>query len=63
MNSQKPAVVYAWGQDLEASRDVNERQRDAFGMVLGWLECPAVMLVVGKHNPFVDADTGVPAGD
>jgi integron integrase len=38
MNAQKPAVVYAWGQDLEASRDVNERQRDAFGMVLGWLE-------------------------
>ena len=38
MNAQKPAVVYAWGQDLEASRDVNERQRDAYGMVLGWLE-------------------------
>jgi hypothetical protein len=38
MNARKPAVVYAWGQDLEASRDVNERQRDAFGMVLGWLE-------------------------
>ena len=37
MNARKLAVVCAWGQDLEASRDVNERQRDAFGMVLGWL--------------------------
>ena len=31
-------VVQAWSADLEASRDVNERQRDAFGMILGWLE-------------------------
>ena len=38
MNSQKPVVVHAWSADLEASRDVNDRQRDAFGMVLGWLE-------------------------
>jgi hypothetical protein len=33
MNVQKSLVVYAWGQDLEASRDVNPHQRDAFGMV------------------------------
>ena len=38
MNSQKSMVAQAWSADLEASRDVNERQRDAFGMVLGWLE-------------------------
>ncbi|MEO5916233.1 MAG: integron integrase [Luteolibacter sp.] len=38
MNSEKPVVVYAWGADLEASRDLNPRQREAFAMVLGWLE-------------------------
>jgi integrase len=38
MNSTKPMIVYAWSADLEASRDVNERQRDAYAMVLGWLE-------------------------
>ena len=35
MNSPQSRVVQAWSADLEASRDVNERQRDAFGMVLG----------------------------
>ena len=38
MNSKKPMVVKAWSADLAAARDGNERQRDAFGMVLGWLE-------------------------
>lgn len=38
MNSQKPMIVHAWSQDLEASRDVNRRQCEAFGMVLGWME-------------------------
>jgi hypothetical protein len=38
MNSEKAVIVYAWNADLEASRDVNENQRNAFGMVLGWLE-------------------------
>ena len=38
MNFLKSMVVQAWSADLEASRDVNERPRDAFEMVLGWLE-------------------------
>jgi integron integrase len=38
MNSNKSMVMFVWSADLEASRDVNPRQRDAFSMVLGWLE-------------------------
>ena len=38
MDPQKSIIAQAWSADLGASRDVNERQRDAFGMVLGWLE-------------------------
>lgn len=30
--------MYAWSKDLEASRDVNDRERAAFAMLLGWLE-------------------------
>ena len=30
--------LYAWSKDLEASRDVNDRERAAFEMLLGWLE-------------------------
>lgn len=37
-NSEKAVIVYAWNSDLEASRDVNQNQRNAIGMVLRWLE-------------------------
>jgi integron integrase len=30
--------LYAWSKDLEASRDVNDRERAAFEMLLGWFE-------------------------
>jgi len=38
MNSQVSAGLYAWSQDLEASRDVAIRERPAYAMLLGWLE-------------------------
>lgn len=38
MNSEKPVMVYAWSADLEASRDLNSRQKEACTMVLGWQE-------------------------
>jgi hypothetical protein len=40
MNSKLAAGsgLYAWSKDLEASRDVNDRERAAFEMLLGWLE-------------------------
>lgn len=38
MNSQLSAGLYAWSQDLEASRDVRIRERAAYAMLLGWLE-------------------------
>jgi hypothetical protein len=38
MNSQVSAGLYAWSQDLEASRDVLIRERPAYAMLLGWLE-------------------------
>lgn len=30
--------LYAWSKDLEASRDVNDREQAAYAMLLGWLE-------------------------
>jgi hypothetical protein len=38
MNSQPHATLHQWTKDLEASRDVNPRQRDGFSMLLGWFE-------------------------
>lgn len=40
MNSTPAAGsgLYAWTKDLEASRDVNEPEKAAFAMLLGWLE-------------------------
>jgi len=38
MNSKTSAGLYAWSQDLEASRDVRIRERSAYAMLLGWLE-------------------------
>ena len=38
MNTSKAVSVFPWSADLEASRDVVYRDRDAFAMVFGWLE-------------------------
>ncbi len=38
MNPQSSAALYPWSKDLEASRDVGNRQRDGFALLLGWLE-------------------------
>jgi len=38
MNSQSPAGLYAWSQDLEFSRDVGPWEKAPYGMLLGWLE-------------------------
>jgi hypothetical protein len=38
MNSKPHVALHPWSKDLEASRDVNPRQRDGFAMVLGWFE-------------------------
>ena len=38
MNSQTSAGLYAWTSDLEASRDVGEKDQTSFAMVIGWME-------------------------
>ena len=38
MNTLQSPMLYPWSKDLEASRDVNDRQCQAFAMILGWLE-------------------------
>lgn len=38
MITQKPAGLYPWSKDLEASTDVPLREREGFAMLLGWLE-------------------------
>jgi integron integrase len=38
MNAQLNGGLYAWASDLEASRDVAEKDQASFAMVLGWME-------------------------
>ena len=38
VNSSSAQRLFVWSRDLEASRDVGVRDRDAFAMVLGWFE-------------------------
>lgn len=38
MNANPHSAFHPWTKDLEASRDVNPRQREGFAMVLGWFE-------------------------
>lgn len=47
MNSQSSVVLYPWSKDLEASRDVGNRQRDGFALLLGWLETYRARLRLG----------------
>jgi integron integrase len=38
MITKNSAGLYAWSKDLEASSDVRLRERESFGMLLGWME-------------------------
>jgi len=38
MNTSQAPMLYPWSRDLERSRDVSDRESQAFSMLLGWLE-------------------------